>query len=427
MMQLDLGGRRTTVYVPARRDEMLRFFRARILGDLPRFRWGLFQEAVRAKNYQRALDIAAQALDEEAERYAVRKTMFGSSHVNVSAPDRVPLYLASIFGRLDVIDRVIALERFALDEAKRPYDGAEGETGRIRYDRNAAFAVETHDSRLEQALEHKADYERFAAILSAVRQRPGVLQVDLTEVVTDRDTKGVTRMVDQLEATDLVATKKVGSRVGVWPAEHPKGPSPSDRREQRWYWAVDDYWEERPFEWLDLSATISGIETLARTVEEAARQTGIDGGLRPTPLDFIQGSKWHFASPAMSGGIPTHEDPDQLAMVFWGHHDLTQAAAMAGRIIHDGGAQTTANQKKKWLLAEPRHTHMERMSFTEGFSLDTSRHTGWLLREVPEPTADSVPATAFTAAGVCTDQEKAAELGVACWLKRSKVRAPRPA
>jgi hypothetical protein len=110
----------TAVYVPARRDEMLRFFRARILGDLPRFRWGLFQETVRAKNYPHALDIAAQALDEEAERYAVRKTMFGSSHVNVAAPDRVPLYLASMFGRFDVIDRVLALERFALDEAKSP-------------------------------------------------------------------------------------------------------------------------------------------------------------------------------------------------------------------------------------------------------------------------------------------------------------------
>lgn len=48
-------------------------------------------------------------------------------------------------------------------------------------------------------------------------------------------------------------------------------------------------------------------------------------------------------------------------MAIWGHQDLSEAAAMAEQIIHDGGAVTTPNQKKKWLLTEPRHTHMERM------------------------------------------------------------------
>ncbi len=107
-------------------------------------------------------------------------------------------------------------------------------------------------------------------------------------------------------------------------------------------------------------------------------------------------------------------------MAFWGHQDLNATAAIAGRIIHDGGAETTPNQKKKWQLATPRHTHMERMPFTERFG---QQHRGWVLREVREPTANSVPATAFTASGVCTDPEKAAELGVACWLKVKKTKA----
>lgn len=95
-------------------------------------------------------------------------------------------------------------------------------------------------------------------------------------------------------------------------------------------------------------------------------------------------------------------------MAFWEHVDLTEATALAERIIRED-TETTANQKKKWLLAQPRHTHMERIPLTGQVG---RQEQGWLLREVPEPTADSVPATAFTAAGVCTDPEKAAETGV---------------
>lgn len=83
-------------------------------------------------------------------------------------------------------------------------------------------------------------------------------------------------------------------------------------------------------------------------------------------------------------------------MAFWGHQDLTEVAAMAERIIHDGAAETTSSQKKKWLLAEPRHIHVERLPFTERFGASLP---GWLLREVPEQTKDSVPATAFTSTG----------------------------
>ncbi len=112
---------------------------------------------------------------------------------HVAAASRVPLYLASILGRFDVIDRVIALERFALDEATRPYDGIDGDVGRVRHEKDAAGAKETHERRLDQALEHKADHERFDAILKAVRKRPGVIQVELPAVVPGRDTKAVTR------------------------------------------------------------------------------------------------------------------------------------------------------------------------------------------------------------------------------------------
>lgn len=407
------------VYVPANQGEMLRFFKARVLSELPRFRWDLFNRAVRAADYPGALDIAVQALDEEAERYGVMKAIKRRSSVHVTAPSRVPLYLASIFGRFDVIDRVIAIERFALDEAAQPYSGSEGEAGRARHERNAAFAVETHEARLAQALEHRDYHEHFGAILKTVRQRPGIFQAELIAEVPDRDTREVTRMVDQLEASGFLATKKVGNRVGVWPADHPGGPSDSERRTPRWSWAVDDYWQDRPVEWLDPARTIADIETLAGMVEATARQPGAGEGLRPTALDFIQGSKMHFVSPALTGGIPIHADPDQLALAFWGHQDLAESAAIAGRIIRAGGAETTVNQKKKWLLAEPRHTHMERLPFTERFG---TRQPGWLLREVPGPTANSVPATSFVVPSACIDPEKAVQLEVACWLKRTRKR-----
>ncbi|NSX37163.1 hypothetical protein HTS88_12215 [Pseudarthrobacter oxydans] len=402
---------------------MLDDFRMSVLGELPRFRWGRFQQAVREEDYLGALDIAAQALDEEAQRYRMTTRASGP---HVVAPDRVALYLASIFGRLDVIDRVIAIEQFALEAARQPYrpqfgDKPDNDLDTVlesHHRRNADAAPVVHGERLAMAIQHKEDHSRFTAILEAVRNRPGILQVDLAGVIPDRDTKSVTRMVDQLESTGLVATKKVGSRVAVWPAEHSDAPSEAERRTPRWYWAVDDYWEDRPYEWEDPARTTADIEALADFVEEAARQPGIDEGLRPTPLDFLQGRTWHFVSPALSGGYPVHADPEQLALAFWGHRDLEEAAAMAERIIHSGGADTTPNQKKKWLLARPRHTHVERIPFTERFRKDQ----GWLLREVPEPTPNSVPATAFTASGVCTDPDKAAELGVACWLKQRKTR-----
>ena len=63
---------------------------------------------------------------------------------------------------------------------------------------------------------------------------------------------------------------------------------------------------------------------------------------------------------------------------------------------------------------------MERIPFTVRFG---RQEQGWLLREVPEPTVDSVPVTAFTASGVCTDPDKAVEMGVACWLKMRKAKA----
>lgn len=180
------------MYVPAARDEMLRFFKAIVLAELQRFRWKLFDEAVRDADYAGALYIAGQALDEQAAGYELEMFRDERRSVHVAAPDRVSMYLASIFGRLNVIDRVISFERLALDEAKRPYR-------------------EVHEARLAQALEHKADHARFGAILEAVRQRPGILQMDLTEVVPDRDTKAVTWMVDQLEATGLVAPGRSGT------------------------------------------------------------------------------------------------------------------------------------------------------------------------------------------------------------------------
>lgn len=79
-------------------------------------------------------------------------------------------------------------------------------------------------------------------------------------------------------------------------------------------------------------------------------------------------------------------------MAFWDHVDLTKAATIAEQIIRED-LETTPNQKKRWRLAQPRHTQLERIPFTERLG---QLQQGWLLRDVPEPTADSVPATAFT-------------------------------
>lgn len=418
------------MYVPARRDDMLSRFKMRALQELPRFRWNLFYRAVGAGNFDNALDIAAQALDEETSRYALMKSSRGGVHV--SATHRACLYLASIFGRFDVIDRAIAIEHIGLEDARRPYkplgytvhshNGVEDDDQmRARHERNSAGATTVHEERLAQALEHKADHERFEAIVKAVHNRPGTRQIDLVEVVPERDTKSITRMVDQLEATGLVVTKKVGSRIAVWPAGHPDGPTDSERREPRWYWYAGEYWDgPTPAEWLDPAGTISHIERLMGLVEETERLPGTDDGRKPTIVDFLEEGHFESAPLRLSRGIPVLCDSQQLAMAIWGHQDLSETAAMAELIIRDGGASTTDKQKAKWLLAEPRHTHMERMPFTHHFG---ASNPGWLLREVPEPTADSVPVTALTAAGAVTNPDKAAELGVTCWLKRRRMQA----
>ncbi|WP_179017269.1 hypothetical protein [Paenarthrobacter nitroguajacolicus] len=322
--------------------------------------------------FTEALDIAAKTLDEQAAAYELWLSDPNGRGVHVSAPDRGCMYLASIFGRLDIIDRCIAFEKLGQDEAQRPYQplgfAIESNNGvetddqmRIKHDRNAVGATLIHAERLEQALEHKADHARFTAILKTVRRQPGVLQVDLKSAVPDRDAKAVTRMIDQLEAAGLVATKKVGSRVAVWAADAPDVPAESERREQRWAWAFEDYWEERPLEWDNPARTVAGLERLAATVNAAAAQSSTDEGPRPTPLDFI--NRTSLAAPAISEGNPVYYDSEELAMAFWGHHDLAETVAWAKRIIDGGGYDTTANQKKKWLLAKPRHTHMERIPF----------------------------------------------------------------
>ncbi|ASN19862.1 hypothetical protein CGK93_09390 [Arthrobacter sp. YN] len=224
-------------------------------------------------------------------------------------------------------------------------------------------------------------------------------------------------MIDQLEAAGLVATMKVGSRVAVWSADSPDVPPESKRRVQRWAWAFEDYWEERPIEWDDPARTVAGLERLAATVNTAAAQPTSDEGPRPTPLDFV--ARTSHVAPAISEGLPAYYDSEELAMAFWGHHDLVETAAWAKRIIDGGGYDTTANQKKKWLRAIPRHTHMERVPFTERL---LNGHPGWLLKEVGEPTANSVPVTAFTASTACSDPDEAVARQTACWIKQKPVR-----
>lgn len=404
---------------------MLREFKMRAHAELERFRWRMFDQAVVREDFTGALDLAFKALEDQAAKYEAQRT---GIHVPYQEP--VSQYLAAIHGRLDIIDRVIGFERLALEELKRASrplgtvvatdTGVEKDDDR-RANHEASVDRETgvHTERLAWAQGHKANHERYQAILEAVRKRPGILQMDLTAAVPGSDTKAVTRLVDQLEATNLVATKKVGSRVAVWATDHPQAPSDSERRPQRWFWAVQEDTSDYYQGWLDPADTIEHIKKLMRIVDDAARQPGSDEGLRPTPLDFIQTRHWQVTSPALSGGVPIYEDAEQLALAVWGHVDLSQAAAIAERIIREDTGATT-NQKKKWQLAKPRPTHLERIPFTERFG---QRQQGWLLREVPEPTAHSVPATAFTASGVCTEPEKAAELGVACWLKVRKSKA----
>lgn len=418
------------MYVPARREETLREFNVIANVELERFRWRLFNQAVIEEDFAGALDIAAKALDDQAARYEAQMADSERFGIPVSYQDPVSQYLAAIHGRLDIIDRVIGFERLALEELKRPYRplGIEitTDTGiqtdddrRVQYNQGVIGATEVHTERLAWAIKHKANHEKYIAILEAVRKRPGILQADLAAAVPGSDIKAVTRMVDQLEATNLVATKKVGSRVAVWATDHPQAPSASERRPQRWFWDVmedtSDYYQG----WLDPADTVADIEKLMRIVDEAARQPGIDEGHRPTPLDFIQTRHWQVTSPALSGGVPVYENAEQLAMAFWDHVDLAKATAIAEQIIRED-TETTPNQKKKWRLATPRHTHMERIPFTERFG---RQEQGWLLREVPEPTVDSVPVTAFTASSACTDPGKAAEIGVACWLKMLKSKA----
>ncbi|MFK0005101.1 hypothetical protein [Paenarthrobacter sp. NPDC090522] len=362
-----------------------------VLKELQRFRWKVYNETLLAGRFNEALDIAAKTLEEQSAEYELWLSGPQGRGPHVSAADRGCMYLAAIFGRLDIIDRYISFEQLGLDEAKRPYrplgfavDSHRGiETDdqlRVRHEHNGAAAAEIHTERLQQAQEHRADHERFKALMKAVKRQPGVLQVDLKSAVPGKDTKAVTRMIDQLEAAGLVATKKVGSRVAVWAADAPGVPPVSERREQRGAWAsdIDAYLEEPSHEDEDPARTVANIEQLAATINEAAEEPATDESLRPTPLDFLNFPS--ILSPTKSEGIPVYYDPEELAMAFWGHHDLAESAVLAQRIIEGGGYDTTANQKKKWLRASPRHTHVERIAFV-GKYLNHGR-PGWLLKEV---------------------------------------------
>ncbi|KIA72649.1 hypothetical protein ANMWB30_24170 [Arthrobacter sp. MWB30] len=399
-----------------------------ILKELQRFRWKVYNDALRAGHFTDALDVAAKTLDEQAAEYELFLSDPLGRGVHVSAADRDCMYLAAIFGRLDIIDRYITFEKLALDEARRPYRpfgfDVESHRGietddqmRVRHDSASRAATEIHTERLQQAQEHKTDHARFTAILKAVRRSPGMLQVDLTSAVPDRDTKAITRMVDQLEAAGLVVTGKVGNRVAVWSADSPDVPPESKRRVQRWAWAFEDFLEDQPLEWNDPARTVAGLERLAATVNAAAAEPASDEGLRPTPLDFVAHSI--HAAPAISEGIPVYYDSEELAMAFWGHQDLDATAAWAQRIIDGGGYDTTANQKKKWLRAIPRHTHVERVPFIERL---LHGYPGWLLKEVGEPTTNSVPVTAFTASTACSDPAEALARQTSCWIKQKPAR-----
>lgn len=296
-------------------------------------------------------------------------------------------HVAALCGRTDLIDRILGWCDDTIDAVQSrqwPRDLHHPGIGSLTSQRGWA-----HDARDGVAY--------VDGILAAIREQPGVKQADLRTIITGLTTPVAASWVADLEAVGKVKTTKIGSRIHVWPAGHPEPEGESRPRQFSAVYGRDADLSEHVIisyrhALSDPVRTCRQLVSLLRTFAEAkADEEQTRNGLKPTPLDFFDISDKPTDEACL--GHPVLSQIEDPSIAVWGHIDLDEFRQIVSLIVGDKQAfienvdpvyaPYLRESLRRLLVAVPRHTHVTR--FPTGKE--------WVLAEVPEPTADSVPAT----------------------------------
>lgn len=294
----------------------------------------------------------------------------------------------------------------------------------MRHERSSRISIDIHETRIREHHELLENTGTYQDILTAVQDEPGIPRPNLARDL-GLDTATTTRLVDHLEAAGKVETMKTGARIGVWPAGRPDGPASHERRSIGWTFQADETVRQlnetamdplmRAEEAIDPAQAATALERLHALLDDALADTAADAAAKPTVLDFLVHP--FSAGLHLHPGRLAYLDLDRRVMAAWGHIgpgdaarflvEVTEAAAKPGK-----GPSTKA---AAWRAATPRHTHLERLATTYTWPGTGYVSPAWLLREVPAPTPDSVPATVILGTKPVTDPDAARAKQTACW------------
>lgn len=297
-------------------------------------------------------------------------------------------YTAVLCGRTDLIDRHLGWYDETID-AIRSHRWPRG----IHHP-----GLDTLISQRERTLANRDGVAHVQGILAVTREQPGVKQADLRTLIARLTTPVASSWVTILEDAGKLQTTKIGSRVHLWPANHPEpeGQPRPRKSDPPWYGPDAELSEHKIASYRhalrDPLRTYRQLSALLRTFAEAkADEKQTRKGLKPTPLDFFDLYNPHSLDGCL--GHPVISQIEDPSIAAWGHIDLDEFTQIVSLVVEDEQAYIENVDRvyapflreslRRMSAAVPRHAHVTRFPTGEG----------WVLAEVPEPTADSVPAT----------------------------------
>lgn len=303
-------------------------------------------------------------------------------------------HAAALCGRTDLIDRLLAWCDDTIDAVQ-----------------SRLWPKDLHHPGLDTLTSQRGSIQsardgvaHVDGILAVVREQPGVKQADLRKLITGLTTPIATSWVESLEVAGKMKTTKIGSRIHVWPAGHPEPEGePRSHQYPALYGPDADLSEYVVTSYRhalsDPVRTCRQLMSLLRTFAEAkADEEQTRNGLKPTPLDFFD--SYNQPGDDACLGHPVYSQIEDPSIAVWGHIDLDEFRQIVSLIVGDKRAfienvdpvyaPFVRESLRRLLLAVPRHTHVTRFPTGKEWVLSGE---GFVLAEVPEPTADSVPAT----------------------------------
>lgn len=329
-----------------------------------------------------AMDFLETALDARERGFEASELALGFQPLAYMYPHHIQD--AAIAGRMDLIDRALALEI-----ASKSAD---------------AYADDGYDVRIASLERIKASFPHYKTIRDVVEREPGVLQIDLLAHCPGADNRMVSKMVDRLAVVGILVTEKIGSRVHVWPPGHGDAPT-GDRIRQPQNPAGDTArWQEIPSWHSNPEQPLQWALNLRHRLRTSLANPDWDTSPIPEPADFSPIG----LSAADGEGHLCHlcEEPDE--MVIWGHIDEATLRRIFERYVEKFGVQS--RRLKKWRTAEVRHTHLERVSY------QGRERSLWLLSEAREATGTTIPVTAFVSPGASPRSRPG--IGQVIWLDK---------